>query len=87
MVKILSQLHITMKDKHRRLSDESYDELTAFKMEMIEMLPSFQESRHKILELMNRHLEELKIQNSSIFTTNQEIEHSLEYVSQRLQAM
>lgn len=83
----ISQLNITMRDKRRRLSDESYDELTAFKMEMKEMLLSFQESQNKRFELMNRHLEELKIQNSSIFTTNQEIEHSLDDVSQRLQAM
>lgn len=69
--------HITMRDKRRRVSDESYDELTAFKMEIKEMLLSFQDTQNKKFDLLNRSIEEVKSQNSSILTTNQELEHSL----------
>lgn len=81
-----SQLQVTVRDKRRRLSD-SYDELTAFKMEMREMFQSFADCQNKKLDLLSTHMEEVKLQNSSIFDTNRDIENSLEDMSHRLIAM
>lgn len=79
-----THLLTTMRHIRRPVSDESYDELTTFKMEKKEMLLSFQGTQNNRLDLLSRYLEKLKSQNSSIFITNQEIKNFLENMSHQL---
>lgn len=78
------QTHITIRDKRRRLSDENYDELTAFKMEMRSLFESFQETQNKKIDIMCKNIEKVMAQTSTIKNTNQDIEKSLDFMTNEL---
>lgn len=70
--------HITQRNnKKRRFSGEEVNELSAFKSELMAMMSGFMASQNTRLDTLESHIKEVKTQNVSIHTTNQDIERAM----------
>lgn len=76
-----NQPQITLRDKRRRVSDDDYDELTAFKIEIRDMLKSFTQSQNNRLDSIEHQIVDLK---SQVTSTSQGVEKSLNVLSEKI---
>lgn len=82
-----SQSHVSARDKRRRISDDDYDDLTAFKIEIKNMFQAFLDTQTTRLDALENHIAEIKAQVYNTNTTNKELEKSINFMSNKLEQL
>lgn len=82
-------LNITTRNsKRRRLSgEEMEDQFKMFKEEIKEMISGLTTNQNARLDALEKHIKEVKSQNTSIQKSNQDIESSVQFMSDQLKAL
>lgn len=78
---------VTQRDKRRRLSGEEHDDLTAFRMEMRKLFEKFTDTVNTRIDVIERHIFDVKSDVGSISSTNKEIGISVTFVSEQIHAL
>lgn len=92
LMKIVSPAHddcgsVTQRDKRRRISIETHDDLTAFRIEMKDLFENFVTNVNRRIDGLEKHIFDVKSNMTTISSSNKDIETSINFVSEQLHAV
>lgn len=79
--------NITKRDKRRRLSNDSHDDLTAFRLEMKGLFEKFSSEHSTRMDSLAKLIHDLKVSSTNISEKNLEIDNNIQFVSEQIKSV